>query len=223
MTLPSPARNEDAMSEAVDFKILELLASKICHDLISPIGAINNGIEILDEMGPDAGKDVTDLIAFSAHQASAKLQAYRMAYGVGGADSSIKAEDVHKAIESVISKEKKITQDWDPHAPLGMEEPPAGFCKMLIAAILLAMECLPKGGEISVAASDDNSTIITAKGDDAAPREQIEDVLGMKIPLQNIEPKHMHAYICALLSQNYGFTLGFSETGDGVVNIKLSA
>jgi len=72
------------MSVTIDTDILELMASKVCHDLISPIGAVNNGIEFLTEMGPDAGEEVTDLIAFSASQASAKLKAFRMAYGVGG-------------------------------------------------------------------------------------------------------------------------------------------
>ena len=101
------------MSNTIDTGILEILSSKICHDLISPIGAVNNGIEFLTEMGPDAGEEVTDLIAFSANQASAKLKAYRMAYGAGGADDSIKPEEVDQAIEDIISAEGKIKQDWD--------------------------------------------------------------------------------------------------------------
>jgi histidine phosphotransferase ChpT len=86
-------------AKPIDVAMLEVLASKICHDLISPIGAVNNGVELIEDMGPDAGPEATALIAFSAQQASAKLQAFRMAYGIGGADSNIKPEDVHKAIE----------------------------------------------------------------------------------------------------------------------------
>ena len=73
------------MSKQIDTHVLEILASKICHDLISPIGAVNNGVELMEEMGPDAGPEATGLIAYSAHQASAKLQVFRVAYGVGGA------------------------------------------------------------------------------------------------------------------------------------------
>lgn len=121
------------MSVTIDTDILELMASKICHDLISPIGAVNNGIEFLTEMGPDAGEEVTDLIAFSASQASAKLKAYRMAYGAGGADDSIKPEEVHRAIEDIVGAEKKIVQEWDPYAPLGYEDRPKAFARCLFA------------------------------------------------------------------------------------------
>ena len=104
------------MSDKIDIEILEVLASKICHDLISPIGAVNNGVEILEEMGPDAGPDVTELIAYSAASASAKLKAYRLAYAAGGADINLKPEDVHEAIEGIVAKDNKIQQNWDPIA-----------------------------------------------------------------------------------------------------------
>ena len=76
---------------------LEALSSKICHDLISPIGAVNNGLEILEELGADAGEEVIELISFSAAQASAKLRAFRMVYGSGGSDNNLKASDAHEA------------------------------------------------------------------------------------------------------------------------------
>ena len=124
------------MSVTIDTGILELLASKVCHDLISPIGAVNNGIEFLTEMGPDAGEEVTDLIAFSAGQASAKLKAYRMAYGAGGADDSIKPEEVHEAIQAIVGAEDKVTQEWDPYGDLGYEDRPKAFCKILVSAFV---------------------------------------------------------------------------------------
>lgn len=209
------------MSNNIDIHILELLASKICHDLISPIGAINNGLEILEELGPDAGPDVTGLIAFSAAQASAKLQAYRMAYGAGGADSHIKPEDVYNAIEAIVAEEKKIVQNWDPHGPLGPDEYPTGFCKMLISALLLAMECLPKGGTISVNAGDNNGTIIRAEGENAGLREGTEEALNLKISSENMEPKFMHAYISGLLASHYNFTIMPGESGANFISFNL--
>jgi hypothetical protein len=101
------------VSKQIDAVMLEVLASKICHDLISPIGAVNNGVELIEDMGPDAGPEATALIAFSAQQASAKLQAFRMAYGTGGADANIKPDDVFKAIELIINQDKKIKQEWN--------------------------------------------------------------------------------------------------------------
>ncbi len=98
---------------SIDFRVLEILTSKICHDLISPIGAVNNGVEFMQEMGLEDAGDGLDLIAFSAQQAGAKLHAYRMAYGAGGADNSIKPEDVYDAIQDVIGPDNKIRQAWD--------------------------------------------------------------------------------------------------------------
>ncbi|HRQ61461.1 MAG TPA: hypothetical protein PLO23_08135, partial [Alphaproteobacteria bacterium] len=102
------------MTEKIDIHVLELLASKICHDLISPVGAVANGVEFLEDMEIEGADDILGLINFSAKQGSAKLQAYRMAYGAGGADSSIKPEDVHKIFGSFIALDEKVKQDWDP-------------------------------------------------------------------------------------------------------------
>jgi len=105
--------------DVVSIHVLELLASKICHDLISPVGAVSNGVEILEELGADAGDDVTNLISFSATQASSKLKTMRMAYGLGGSDDSIKMEDVHQLFADYIEGEKRLSQNWDPYADLG--------------------------------------------------------------------------------------------------------
>ncbi|MCB1563556.1 MAG: hypothetical protein KDJ75_08290 [Alphaproteobacteria bacterium] len=196
----------------VDIHVLEILASKICHDLISPIGAVNNGIEFLEEMGADAGDEVVELIAFSAGQASAKLRAYRMAYGAGGADTSIKPEDVHAVIEAMVGAEKKIVQKWDPYAPLGPAERPAGLCKILVSALLLAMDCLPKGGELSVEGQGEDSIIVTARGENAGLREGVGKALSLDIADRDVEPKVVHAYVTGLLARRYG--LRVSAAGD---------
>ena len=72
-------------------RLASYVASRICHDLISPVGAINNGVEFMEEMGedPEQRKDALGLISHSASQASAKLQAFRIAYGAGGRDNNV--------------------------------------------------------------------------------------------------------------------------------------
>ncbi len=208
------------MSTSIDIGILELLSSKVCHDLISPIGAVNNGIEFLTEMGPDAGEEVTDLIAFSANQASAKLKAYRMAYGAGGADSSIKPEDVFKTIASIIDAEDKITQEWDPYGDLGYgDDRPDAYSKMLMCGFLLAFECMPKGGKIKVEAGDAGSTVIICEGDGAGPREKMNEALSLTFPRADLVPKFVHPYVTGLLAQEYGYTLTCEAPAEGVAHI----
>ncbi len=211
------------MSTPVDIDFLELLASKICHDLISPIGAVANGIEFMEEMGADAGPDAIDLVKFSATQASAKLQAFRFAYGAGGGDVSVKPEEVHKSFGKFIELDKKITQEWDPHGPLGVDERPAGFSKLLMCALLLAVECLPKGGKITITAAGDNLTSIKAVGDDAALKPPMDRALSNEMPRENLEPRYVHAYLTGLFVSEYSFGLKLASSGDGFVDFHLSS
>ena len=210
------------MDTADATRLMELLASKICHDLISPVGAVSNGVEILEEIGPDAGDDVTDLIAFSAGQANAKLKALRLAYGAGGADVSIKAEDVYNVFGSFIEGDNRISQNWDPYADLGIENRP-GFSKVLMSCLLFAIEGLPKGGAISVRKDTDGTTMISGEGDGASFREGYVDALHGRPALDQIENKHVHAYITGLLVRAYDFEISVDETQDGFIFLRLTS
>lgn len=209
------------MSTQIDFAIMELLCSKVCHDLISPIGAVNNGMEFVEEMGADAGKEVFDLISFSAGQASAKLRAYRMAYGAGGADTSIKPEDVHATIEAIVGAEEKIKQDWDPYAPLGPDERPEGLAKLLVCGLLLAIEALPKGGTLGVKAQGQD-VLITATGQNAGLRDEMEDCLSLGFSQDDLEPKHVHPYLSGLIAKRYDYGLKVSEHSEGSISFLLT-
>lgn len=72
------------MTLALDLRAVELLCSRLCHDLVSPVGAISNGVELLTEMGPDA--EALTLVGQSAQAAANRLKFYRVAYGAAGAD-----------------------------------------------------------------------------------------------------------------------------------------
>jgi histidine phosphotransferase ChpT len=205
------------MSKIIRTGMLEILASKICHDLINPIGAINNGLELIEDMGEDAGPEARELIAYSAHQATAKLQAFRYAYGAGGADGNIKVSDIHKAIENIVSLDKKITQDWDPNAALGPASQKEAFCKILACALLLAIEWLPRGGKLSVKA-DGDAVIVKCDGTDAGPRGHALEGIALSIPSESVEPKDVHAVMTGLLAKEYGFTVSATP---GIAEIRI--
>ncbi len=210
------------MNDADNINILELMASKICHDLISPVGAISNGVEILEELGGEADSDITDLIEFSANQANAKLKTMRLAYGIGGSDASIKTEDVHKIFGEFISGEARLSQDWNPHDDLG-NQPQKGFPKILMLSLLLIIDALPKGGVISVKSGGDNTTIITGKGENAHFRDEYIHALEHKTPPSKLEPKLIHAYITGLLANNYGFIVEPCEAENNFISLRLKA
>lgn len=203
--------------------VLELLASRICHDLISPVGAINNGVEFMQDMGPEAGDDAIELISYSAAQASAKLQAFRLAYGAGGRDPNIKPEDIQKAFSALVSAEGKIAQSWDPFGPLGPKPPfPPAYCKILMCTMMLAMEALPKGGTVLVKAGDGAQTLVIAEGTGATLRENVEEALKNEIAVENLDPRLVHPYAIGTIAGHYGYTMTIAGREDGRITFALT-
>lgn len=206
--------------------VLELLASRICHDLVSPVGAINNGVEFMEEMGddPEQRREAINLIAHSATQASAKLMAFRIAYGAGGRDNNIKPEDVQKAFSQLISGDGKISQTWDPYGNLGPKPLPYGFCKMLMCGLMLAAECLVKGGYVSVRPGEEpNQTAIIAEGKDVLIRDNVEAALKQEISPEDLDPRLVHPYAISVIADHYGYKLWVQEKREDRVMFVLAS
>ncbi|MEM9469412.1 MAG: histidine phosphotransferase family protein [Pseudomonadota bacterium] len=205
--------------------VMELLASRICHDLISPVGAIHNGIEFMEEMGADAMDDALGLIKHSASQSTAKLQAFRMAYGAGGHDANLKPEDVQKCFGELIAAEKKISQMWDPYGDLGPnadgKDFPAAYAKMLMGTMMLAQETLMKGGDIMIKPGEGAQTLIIAMGEGVTVRDQVEDALKGDIEVDDLDPRLVHPYALGVLARGYGYTLSISKQTEERVQFTL--
>ncbi len=198
----------DKKAPALDASVMEMLASRICHDLIRPVGAINNGVEFLEDMGADSLDDALELIKHSAQQAAARLQAFRLAYGAGGRDTSMEPKDVQEIMGNLLRGEGKIRQAWDPHADLGFHKNPPAYCKMLMAALMLAHECLPKGGFIFVDPIEGGEgTLIVAEGEGAVLREGVLDALHGDLAVDDIDPRLVHPYALSALGAYYGYVL----------------
>jgi len=141
----------------------------------------------------------------------------------GGADDSIKPEEVHEAIQDIVGAEKKIVQEWDPYGDLGYEDRPKAFCKMLICALLLAMDCLPKGGTLKVEAGESGrSTLVSAAGPNAGIREETAQALGLAMSREALEPKYVHPYITGLLAQTYSYRISILQSESDSVQIVMT-
>lgn len=216
MNMTAPQTDTTATPESKPNKaasVIELLASRICHDLVSPVGAINNGVEFMEDGGADSMDEALGLISHSAAQASAKLMAFRIAYGAGGRDANIKPEDIQKAFSALISADGKISQTWDPYGNLGPKPLPYGFCKMLMCGLMLAQECLIKGGYVSVR-PDGNNTVIIAEGDTVLLRDNVEEALSQTIAAEDLDPRLVHPYAISVIADHYGFKIGIKEKSD---------
>lgn len=189
--------------------LLELLASRICHDLVSPVGAINNGLEFIEDMGsdPETLKQAIDLIGQSTQTAAARLQVFRIIYGAGGREANLKPEDIQKAFGTLLRMEGKIRQSWDPYAPLGIDVKAKGACKILLGTLVLAQECLPKGGTIYADAGKNDDLIVTAEGVGAVVREGTLAALSGTIDAQALDPRLIHPYVLGVSARGYGFEI----------------
>lgn len=156
---------------------------------------------------PESVKQASELIAHSAQSAAARLQAFRIAYGAGGRDGNIKPEDVQKAFGNLTRADGKVRQAWDPFGPMGIDVKTRGFCKVLMGGLMLAAECLPKGGIVAIDPSSDQSLLIHAEGTDAVLRDGVEDALAGTTSVDDLDPRLVHPYALSLIAQSYGFNI----------------
>lgn len=149
--------------QAVEFA--SLLCSRLCHDLLSPVGAINNGLELLaDEDDPGMRAQCMELLSDSARASANKLKFFRLAFGAaGGFGEQIDAREARAAIEGMFAHGGKIAIDWLVEAPtLGK-----GATKVLLNLSLIAGDALVRGGALTIGAVTDAGTteiVVRAEG-----------------------------------------------------------
>ncbi|WP_242146247.1 MULTISPECIES: histidine phosphotransferase family protein [unclassified Sphingomonas] len=133
---------------AVDFA--SLLCSRLCHDLLSPVGALNNGLELLaDEHDPDMRARCLELLSESAKASANKLKFFRLAFGAaGGFGETIDSREARAAIEGLFGDTHRVKLGWL------VEDPslPKSGIKVLLNLALIAGDALIRGGQLDVGA-----------------------------------------------------------------------
>lgn len=123
-----------------------LIASRICHDLVSPVGAIANGLELMSLAGAPDGPEVT-LVADSAAHASARLRFFRIAFGLSGDGANMTGHEIRSVLGDTYTA--KVTCDWQVDGPLTRQLTQAVFL-----ALLCAEQAVPFGGIITISGSE---------------------------------------------------------------------
>lgn len=164
------------MENASLLETIEIFAARICHDLVGPVGAIANGVELLADDGGKADPEVVQLISSSARSASRRLQYFRTAFGSGNALSETRALTDARALAVALLEDGKIRLDWS--MPSADIEAAGGrkIAKLILNLLLVASESLPRGGTIRVSFTADPAALraeILAEGQQARlPDEQ---------------------------------------------------
>src|ERR1700761_1282917 len=138
----------------IDLRVLELLASKLAHDLVSPVSAINNGVELIEDIGGSGVDEAMKLIGDSAQHASRRLRLFRMAYGRAGSEDNLGIRDVRQLAEQYLSG-GKATITWPEGQPPEAFEQHKGALKVILNLIILCEEVLAYGGSITISAAHD--------------------------------------------------------------------
>ena len=135
-----------------DLDFAALLVSRVCHDLVSPVGAVVNGLEVLeDETDMTMRADALRLVAASAEQAAARLQFARIAFGAAGsAGAELDLAEVGRIMAGLL-RGGKVELAWQAHAVNW----PKDWAKLLMNTVLMAADCLPRGGRVTVETSGD--------------------------------------------------------------------
>ncbi len=188
------------MKTDLDIRVVELLCSRLCHELVSPVGAINNGVELIEEMGADMADEAIGLIAHSADQASRRLRLLRLAYGAPSGDKSGLAEAA-QAAEGYFAG-SKIKLEWPPGRleQAGQLQPGTG--KVLLNLVILAEEALAYGGRIVVEPGGDGNPRVAAVGRNAGLKAEAAQALTGDIAIESLTPRTVHAYVTGRFAQH---------------------
>jgi histidine phosphotransferase ChpT len=193
-------------------ELASLLCSRLCHDLMSPVGALNNGIELLaDETDPEMREKCLELLEDSARASANKLKFFRLAFGAaGGFGEEIDSREAEVALQGVFGPERRIEVGWVVSEP----KLPKGAAKLLLNLALLAGDALVRGGRLDVGAEireREVELVIRADG----PRILLDPVLRETLATGGaggtVEPRAAGAWLAHSLASEAGGSIQLSD------------
>jgi histidine phosphotransferase ChpT len=191
-----------------------LLCSRVCHDIISPVGAINNGLELLDEGGAD--EDAMNLIRQSARNASARLQFARIAFGAAGSAGMLIDTGDAENVAMAFLKNEKPELTWTGTRALL----PKNKVKLLLNLLLVANAAIPRGGKISVVLADVETQprlTLTSSGPMLRVPPKFLELHSGNQPDEPIDAHSVQPYYTLLLAREAGMTISIHATADEIV------
>lgn len=194
-----------------------MLCSRLCHDMLSPVGALVNGLELLaDEQDPQMRAKCLELLEQSARISTDKLKFFRLAFGAaGGFGEAIPIDEARMVIDALAADNKRITINW------AITEPslPKPAVKVLLNLAQIALDSLVRGGTLDIGAERREGAVeivVRAKGDKVAFDETIGRALHGDLPVYEITSRTAAAHMIALLAEELEGGLQY-KLGDGVL------
>ena len=178
-----------------------LLSARICHDLISPIGALGTAIEVLDDdSNVEMHEDAMGLVRLSSKQAGAKLRFLRLAFGAGGSAPGVIGVDELKSLTSDMYEGGKATISWGDCVD-GIEKNTA---RLLLNLVMLAVQAVPRGGDVVISATEANGATtvsLAATGPKSRLDANVEKTLAGKAPEDGFDGRTIQPFYAGMIAR----------------------
>lgn len=197
---------EDA---TLELTLIELISSRICHDLVGPVGAVNAGAELMGDDGV-SDDEALALMRKSGLEAARRLQLFRLAFGRAGSSADTLA--MREAAKQTYAAEGKVSLDW-PDLPI---DPSHG--RIVLNMVMLAREALPFGGTLSVM-RDSGKVTVLGEGKRAALRPEIMNVLEKEVSTDALDPRNVQAFFLRKLAKLGGGVLSVLQQDGNIALI----
>ena len=200
------------------FELASLLASRLCHDLLSPVGALTNGLELLaDEKDPEMRKRCFELLEQSAKVSADKLKFFRLAFGAaGGYGELVPVEEPRALVDALVGNNERVSVAWS----LGTDALPKPAVKTLLNLAMIGIEALVRGGTLEIGAEvreGASEIVIRAAG----PRIAFDPVIGRALSGTLAEgeltSRTAPAAMVQMLAASLGGGLQFALTDEALV------
>lgn len=197
------------MSQDLTRDIAAMIGSRICHDLISPVGAISNGVELLSMSGIGLGPELS-LISESVENANARVKFFRIAFGMASPGQMTARTDMAAILQAIATS--RLSYDWTPSADLPREE-----VKLACLMMMCLETALPRGGEIKVNYTGEQWQV-RASGQRLEPTPDLWARLGKVTAPQGLKPSDVQFLLAPLQAEALGRRITHSS-GDNVISL----
>ena len=198
--------------------LASLLCSRLCHDLLSPVGAMTNGLELLaEEKDPEMRKRCMELLEQSARTSADKLKFFRLAFGAaGGFGDNVPVEEPRALVDALVAGNERITINWS----LGAPSLPKSAVKVLLNLAHIGIEALVRGGTLDIGAeSRDGASeiVVRASGARIAFDPTIGQALDGSLPVADLSSRTAPAWMIQQLAAQSGGGLQFALSEEALV------
>lgn len=204
------------MTSSLD--LAALLCSRLCHDLLSPVGALNNGLELLaDENDPDMRARCIELLEQSARTSADKLKFFRLAYGAaGGFGEMVPSEEPEQLLAALVAGKNRLELEW----AVAEKKLPKPAVKVMLNLAAIGLDALVRGGVLAVGAETrDGMTeiVVRASGTKIAFDDTIGQALAGKLDESQLSGRTAPAHMIQLLAQQEGGKVQYALSDDALV------